>query len=103
MCGIFALANIQTTSLPNTFIGSQAQLGQKRGPDNYKVHTTSDLFLAFYRLAINGIDDKSNQPLHYNNKILICNGEIYNHHKLFEMLGLKAISNSDCEVIINLN
>jgi len=102
MCGIFALANIQTTSLPNTFIGSQAQLGQKRGPDNYKVHTTSDIFLAFYRLAINGIDDKSNQPLHYNNKILICNGEIYNHHKLFEMLGVKAISNSDCEVIIHL-
>ena len=102
MCGIFALTNIHTISLPNTFIGNQAKLGERRGPDNNKVYNTSDLYISFYRLAINGIDDKSNQPIQYNNKILICNGEIYNYQKLFEMLTVKSITNSDCEIIIHL-
>ena len=60
------------------------------------------IFLAFYRLAINGLDKRSGQPLKYNNKILICNGEIYNYQQLYELMGIKSITNSDCEVIIHL-
>lgn len=102
MCGIFALLNYNKTNLNTNIIGNQAQNGQHRGPDSYKIDTTNNIFLAFYRLAINGLDKRSDQPLKYNNKILICNGEIYNYKQLYKLMGIKAISNSDCEIIIHL-
>ena len=101
MCGIFTLLN-QDKELTNNFISEQAAKGQHRGPDNCKLDISEDKFLAFYRLAINGLDEKSNQPLKYNNKVLICNGEIYNYKKLYELLNITPKTNSDCEVIIYL-
>ena len=102
MCGIFALLNYNKTKLDTNFIGNQAQKGQHRGPDSYKIDINDNIFLAFYRLAINGLDKKSDQPLKYNNKILICNGEIYNYQQLYKLMDVKPITNSDCEVIIHL-
>ena len=69
---------------------------------SYKIDINNNIFLAFYRLAINGLDKKSDQPLKYNNKILICNGEIYNYIQLYKLMGIKPMTNSDCEVIIHL-
>jgi asparagine synthase (glutamine-hydrolysing) len=102
MCGIFGLLNYNNTEIPTNFIGEQAQKGQHRGPDSYKIDINNNIFLAFYRLAINGLDKKSDQPLKYNNKVLICNGEIYNYKRLYEIMDIKPISNSDCECIIYL-
>ena len=102
MCGIFALLKYNKTKLDTNFIGNQAQKGQHRGPDSYKIDINDNIFLAFYRLAINGLDKKSDQPLKYNNKILICNGEIYNYQQLYKLMDVKPITNSDCEVIIHL-
>ena len=102
MCGIFGLLNYKHTKLTTNFIGEQAQKGQHRGPDSYKIDINNDIFLAFYRLAINGLDKKSDQPLKYNNKVLICNGEIYNYKRLYEIMGIKPVTNSDCECIIYL-
>ena len=102
MCGIFALLNYNKTKLDTNLIGNQAQKGQHRGPDSYKIDINNNIFLAFYRLAINGLDKKSDQPLKYNNKILICNGEIYNYIQLYKLMGIKPMTNSDCEVIIHL-
>ena len=102
MCGIFGLLNYKHTKLTTNFIGEQAQKGQHRGPDSYKIDINNDIFLAFYRLAINGLDKKSDQPLKYNNKVLICNGEIYNYKRLYEIMGVKPVTNSDCECIIYL-
>ena len=34
--------------------------------------------------------------------VLICNGEIYNHKQLFNVMNINPNSNSDCEVIIHL-
>ena len=102
MCGIFGLLNYNSTKLTTNFIGEQAQKGQHRGPDSYKIDINKNIFLAFYRLAINGLDKKSDQPIKYNNKVLICNGEIYNYKRLYEIMGIKAFTNSDCECIIHL-
>jgi len=102
MCGIFGLLNYKHTKLTTNFIGEQAQKGQHRGPDSYKIDINNDIFLAFYRLAINGLDKKSDQPLKYNNKVLICNGEIYNYKRLYEIMDVKPVTNSDCECIIYL-
>ena len=102
MCGIFALFNYADHNLSNNFIGEQSQKAQHRGPDSYKISLENNIFLAFYRLAINGLDRRSDQPLKYNNKVLICNGEIYNYKKLYSMMNIIGISNSDCEIIIHL-
>ena len=100
MCGIFGLLNYNDTKLTSNFIGEQAQKGQHRGPDSYKIDINNDIFLAFYRLAINGLDKKSDQPIKFNNKVLICNGEIYNYKRLYEIMDVKPVTNSDCECII---
>ena len=102
MCGIFGLFNYTNHNLSNNFIGEQSQKAQHRGPDSYKISLENNIFLAFYRLAINGLDKRSDQPLKYNNKVLICNGEIYNYKKLYKMMNIIGISNSDCEIIIHL-
>ena len=102
MCGIFALLNYDKTNLTVNYIGDQAQRSQHRGPDSYKIDVNKNIFLAFYRLAINGLDKKSDQPLKYNNKVLICNGEIYNYKRLYKLMNIKSVTNSDCEVIIHL-
>lgn len=102
MCGIFALLNYHKTNLNTTYIGNEAQKGQHRGPDSYKIDINKNIFLGFYRLAINGLDKKSEQPLKYNNKVLICNGEIYNYKRLYQLMNVRPSTNSDCEVIIHL-
>ena len=84
MCGIFALLNYNNTNLDTNFIGNAAQRGQHRGPDSYKIDINNNIFLAFYRLAINGLDKKSGQPLKYNNKILT-----FRDHRLFTMFNVK--------------
>lgn len=58
--------------------------------------------LGFHRLAINGLDDGSNQPIYHNGKILICNGEIYNYKEIYAMLDIEPSTNSDCEAILHL-
>ena len=61
-------------------------------------------FLGFHRLAINGLDEISNQPLKdVNNEIyLIANAEIFNYKSLIEENDFDYKTNSDCEVIIHM-
>jgi asparagine synthase (glutamine-hydrolysing) len=56
----------------------------------------------FHRLAINGLNEKSNQPLIIDNITLICNGEIYNYKELFQKINIEPTTSSDCEIIIHL-
>ena len=102
MCGIFALANYLKCSIssdPNeSFIK-----GKNRGPEMSILKSVSiDLLFGFHRLAINGLNKESNQPLEYKNITLICNGEIYNYKELYYVLNIEPNTNSDCEVIIHL-
>ena len=55
----------------------------------------------FHRLAINGINTNSNQPIKIDNINLIANGEIYNYRELYKMLNIQPKTDSDCEVIIH--
>ena len=74
MCGIFALLNdINIKAL------SEFNKGKHRGPESTETIIYNKLLLGFHRLAINGLDNISNQPIIMNNKALICNGEIYNY------------------------
>ncbi len=99
MCGIFAAVNptISETTLLTSFLK-----GQHRGPDNTTTMYVGDVWLGFHRLAINGLDDISNQPFQMDGIYLVCNGEIYNYKELFASLNMTPTTHSDCEIIIHL-
>uniref|UniRef100_A0A6C0HGF5 asparagine synthase (glutamine-hydrolyzing) n=1 Tax=viral metagenome TaxID=1070528 RepID=A0A6C0HGF5_9ZZZZ len=110
MCGIFALLNNSTKDQDHDqkqFTDEQLQsafnLGKKRGPEgsNYR-EIYKQQIMGFHRLAINGLNEESNQPLIIDDVALICNGEIYNYKELYEACGATPITSSDCEVIIHL-
>ena len=56
----------------------------------------------FHRLAINGLNDISNQPITIDDVTLICNGEIYNYKELYQFINVEKTTDSDCEIIIHL-
>lgn len=105
MCGIFALVNYINNDVNFEFktIEKIFNEGQGRGPENSVLNPVSiDLLFGFHRLAINGLNKKSNQPITIGNITLICNGEIYNYKELYKKMGVEPKTDSDCEVIIHL-
>lgn len=104
MCGIFALLN--TNNFDNTqkkIISEQFNKGKRRGPEYSKLEDQyMKMYLGFHRLAINGLNSESNQPIVINDIVLICNGEIYNYKQLYNDVNVKPTTDSDCEVIIHL-
>jgi len=104
MCGIFALLNsVNTGLLNNKIIEEQFYKGKKRGPEYSKLkYNYLQMCLGFHRLAINGLNIQSNQPIVYKDIVLICNGEIYNYKNLYIDMNITPITESDCEVIIHL-
>jgi asparagine synthase (glutamine-hydrolysing) len=101
MCGIFALLNHE--NYHENMINDEFLKGQNRGPEFSKLENSyMKMVLGFHRLAINGLNIESNQPLVFNNIILICNGEIYNYKQLYKYMGIEPKTGSDCEVIIHL-
>lgn len=101
MCGI--LAYIVSSEIKNNkeTVIKQSVFLEKRGPDNSVIIDNGDLFI-FYRLSINDVSEKGNQPMQKNNIIMMCNGEIYNHKELQKRYNIECKSNSDCEIILEL-
>lgn len=93
MCGIILLIDNDGTDVNSV---------KHRGPDDISElrinNKNYNLYLGFARLQINGKDDNSMQPFYYMDTILVCNGEIYNHHDFDEY----RISDSDCGVLPKL-
>jgi len=79
---------------------------QHRGPDGEgfytHCHQKKSVALVHRRLAIIDPDSRSDQPFHYNETVLIYNGEIYNYievRKELESLGHVFKTNGDTEVL----
>jgi asparagine synthase (glutamine-hydrolysing) len=107
MCGIFASLSHNTPDLE--ILKENGLKCQHRGPDEtkelYIPDENKNIYMMFHRLAINGLNPESGQPLtinNDNNKILICNGEIYNHKLLAEKYDFQLETESDCEIILHL-
>tara|TARA_B100001540_G_scaffold213457_1_gene188326 strand:- start:136 stop:1995 length:1860 start_codon:yes stop_codon:yes gene_type:complete len=102
MCGIFALLN-NTRTFTKDYLKNTFAKGKNRGPETseFKILDESTVF-GFHRLAINGLDMNSSQPMTINGITLICNGEIYNYKQLFQQINVTPQTNSDCEIIIHL-
>lgn len=76
-----------------------------RGPDATKIIEVDQCILGFHRLSIMGVAESGMQPFNYNDKYLVCNGEIYGFRKIKDDLSKKGIefkSGSDCEVLLPL-
>ena len=100
MCGIFGILN---TECSFDVIDKSFLKGRQRGPETSKLNNVFDkTIFGFNRLAINGLDTISDQPIESNNCYLICNGEIYNYKELIKEIDYKAKTNSDCEIILHL-
>jgi asparagine synthase (glutamine-hydrolysing) len=106
MCGIFSLLNYadKQPKISNEMIESEFEKGKNRGPENSSLFINYPLNIVkgFHRLAINGLNVGSNQPINIENCSLICNGEIYNYKNLYELIDVTPKTRSDCEVIIHL-
>lgn len=100
MCGIFALLNCD--KIQEKIIYNEFMKGKNRGPENSQLNQFNKMYLGFHRLAINGLNDISNQPIIINDIILICNGEIYNYKYLYNYIDVEPLTGSDCEIIIHL-
>lgn len=101
MCGIFSLLN--NDIFDNNIVHNSFEKGKKRGPEFSKLSTVDILCdFGFHRLAINGLNEISNQPIVIDDIKLICNGEIYNYKELYKLLDITPNTQSDCEVIIHL-
>jgi asparagine synthase (glutamine-hydrolysing) len=102
MCGIFALLNNKNT-IDGKLISQEFNKGKPRGPEYTSLQNLDyDTLFGFHRLAINGLNNESNQPIYVNNCYLICNGEIYNYKELYQEMNITPQTDSDCEVIIHL-
>ena len=63
---------------------------QYRGPDNTIQYQIDNVFMVFHRLAIMDTSAAGNQPFILESRpdlVLMCNGEIYNHHILIQKYG----------------
>jgi len=73
-----------------------------RGPDNYDIKNYKNVSLGHARLAIIDLDNEANQPMEFDDIVIVFNGEIYNYKELKKEHHLKTVTKSDTEVLIRL-
>ncbi len=104
MCGIAGAYGSNIPSKKNIIRSSKFM--QHRGPDakGLIILKKDKLVFLHRRLSIIDVQKRSNQPMHYENTILIFNGEIYNFMEIKKKLisiGHIFKTNSDTEVLIH--
>ena len=75
-----------------------------RGPDGQRTWSDANAGLAFRRLAIIDLDERSMQPMHLGPWHLVFNGEIYNYRELegeLASLGHEFATEGDGEVLLH--
>ena len=96
MCGI-----IGANFLSNKFDKS-LELLNHRGPDFHKSIKIENKQFGHTRLAIIDLNEEANQPMIFDDILLVFNGEIYNYKELIHLEQLECKTKSDSEVLIRL-
>lgn len=96
MCGILG-ANF----LSNNF-NQALDLLNNRGPDYKNSISFENKQFGHTRLAIIDLDEEANQPMIFDDILLVFNGEIYNYKELIHVEQLECKTKSDSEVLIRL-
>lgn len=77
---------------------------QFRGPDYTGIYQLNDIIFGHLRLSIIDLDARSNQPMSFDNLLIVFNGEIYNYLPIkeeLEELGHTFVTTSDTEVLLH--
>lgn len=101
MCSIIGLSKCDDFEK----IKKSFEKSNSRGPDGTSYYNANSALLGFKRLAIMGLNEFGMQPFSYDDKVLICNGEIYGFRDIkIELLkkGYSFKSDSDCEILLPL-
>lgn len=96
MCGIIG------TNFLSTRFNRSLELLNHRGPDFQKSVKIDNKQFGHTRLAIIDLDEEANQPMIFDDILLVFNGEIYNYKELIHVEHLECKTKSDSEVIIRL-
>ena len=99
MCGILAIYLRNPQNELDKIVDGYNML-KNRGPDNGNIVVNNDVIFGFRRLAIMDITTDGNQPFKYNDDMLICNGEIFNHVDVKNNNKIECKSKSDCECLL---
>lgn len=99
MCGIYI------TNIPFSIeeVQSKIETIQSRGPDSTGVEKKRELTFGHLRLAIVDLDERSNQPLSFEELTIVYNGEIYNYKAIkaeLIALGHSFQTTGDTEVLL---
>ena len=96
MCGILG-TNFLSANFSNSL-----NLLNNRGPDYKSSIKIDNNEFGHTRLAIIDLNDEANQPMIFDDIVLVFNGEIYNYKELFHVEQLNCKTSSDSEIIIRL-
>jgi asparagine synthase (glutamine-hydrolysing) len=102
MCGIAGIVGPDGAS--EETLARMAGAMAHRGPDGQGTWADGGCGLGFRRLAIIDLDERSDQPLHFERWHLVFNGEIYNYVELREELrgrGHRFVTEGDGEVLLH--
>ena len=98
MCGIFTLLN--NLKFDIDVINREFMKGQKRGPEFSKLETSySNMVMGFHRLAINGLNNESNQPLVINEELVLNN----HNHSDCDMVNLSILFDFIHNTVVHTN
>jgi len=97
MCGIIG-ANFK----PEIDFLELTTLLENRGPDNISTKEIGENYFGHTRLSIIDLENEANQPLLFDDILIVFNGEIYNFHELIIDENLTCITKSDTEVLVRL-
>lgn len=101
MCSIIGLSKCDDFEK----IKKSFEKSNSSGPDGTSYYNANSALLGFKRLAIMGLNEFGMQPFSYDDKVLVCNGEIYGFRDIkIELLkkGYSFKSDSDCEILLPL-
>ncbi len=96
MCGILG-----TNFISDNF-SAALSIMDNRGPDNKDIVNHKNYQFGHTRLSIIDVDDEANQPMVFDDILIVFNGEIYNFKELIVSENLCCSTSSDTEVIIRL-
>ncbi len=103
MCGLAGIFdNNLSRNESEVLIDSMLSVQLHRGPDNSGTYFDLPLVLGHNRLSIIDLSVEANQPFHYENVVVVLNGEIYNYRELrleLERMGHIFTTHSDTEVL----
>lgn len=108
MCGIAGYFG--TGEIPEERIADCLARMRRRGPDNVGTYrhegpSGGHVVLLHSRLSIIDLDRRANQPMRLGDKVIVCNGELYNYLECRKALGDDRRcfrTESDTEVLLNV-